>query len=221
MGLALCVVAKNATELAGWIAAHDLSLVDELVAIDNRGGRFGGYGHVVQRAFYATASSIFGICHADTLFRGEALRIFRDEAARGAVTGIVGRTMDSAYHWSKAGRLEGPTCLDGCAVFFRRDSGLDFDVKTFDGFHCVGEDIALGARMRGIPLVIPHADAEHASSKIASSGRRHEGQRARAKSAKDRGGGAVMPPSGHESPGAGWGGDHAKGAAFGADGIRG
>ena len=164
VSLALCVVAKNSAELAGWMSAHDLSLVDELVAIDNQGGRFGGYGHVSQRAFYATASSIFGICHADTLFRGDALRTFRDATASGAVTGIVGRTMDSAYHWSKTARLEGPSCLDGCAVFFRRDSGLDFDVKSFDGFHCVGEDIALAARMRGIPLVIPHADAEHAST---------------------------------------------------------
>jgi len=162
--LALCVVAKDRAELDNWMAAHDLSSVDELVAVNNQGGRYGGYGHVCQRALDGTNSFIFGICHADTLFIGNALEVFRDVAAVGNVTGMVGRTMDGAYHWSKSGVTHSPSCLDGCAIFFRRDSGLKFDWQRFDGFHCVGEDVALAARSRGIPLVIPHCDAEHTST---------------------------------------------------------
>jgi hypothetical protein len=164
VNFALCVVAKSGEELRGWLAGHDLSDVDELVAVNNAGGQFGGYGHVCQRALDATRSFVFGICHADTVFRERALQVFRDVAAVGNVTGMVGRTMDGAYHWSQGGGIHSPSCLDGCAIFFRRDSGLRFDTATFDGFHCVGEDVALAARVRGIPLVIPHAIAEHAST---------------------------------------------------------
>jgi hypothetical protein len=162
--LALCVVAKSADELKYWLAGHDLSYVHELVAVDNAGGRFGGYGHVAERALASTRSFIFGLCHADTVFKDRALEIFREVAAVGNVTGMVGRTLDGAYHWSQGGGIHSPSCLDGCAIFFRRDSGLRFDTRTFDGFHCVGEDLALSARARGIPLVIPHAVAEHTSS---------------------------------------------------------
>lgn len=172
--LALCVVAKDDAELRHWISLHDLSIVDELVAVNNQGGRFGGYGHVSQRALDGTHSFVFGICHADTLFRGEALKTFRDVAAVGNVTGMVGRTYpDGAYHWSKNGGIHSPSCLDGCSIFFRRDTGLRFDYQRFDGFHCVGEDIALAARLRGIPLVIPHADAEHASTSNFPPGKDH------------------------------------------------
>lgn len=162
--LALCVVAKDAAELKHWLSLHDLSVIDELVAVNNQGGRYGGYGHVCQRALDGTHSFVFGICHADTVFYGDALAVFRDVAAVGNVTGMVGRTMDGAYHWSKGGGIHSPSCLDGCSIFFRRDSGLKFDYQRFDGFHCVGEDVALAARVRGIPLVIPHANAEHTSS---------------------------------------------------------
>jgi len=162
--LALCVVAKDAAELKHWISQHDLSVVDEIVAVNNQGGRFGGYGHVSQRALDGTHSFVFGICHADTLFKDNALAVFRDVAAVGNVTGMVGRMPDGEYRWSKSGMTHSPSCLDGCAVFFRRDSGLKFDWQRFDGFHCVGEDIALQARVRGIPLVIPHCDAEHTST---------------------------------------------------------
>jgi len=162
--LALCVVGKNQSEVQLWLAAHDLSIVDELVVVSNDNGRYGGYGHVCQRALDGTSSTVFGICHADTLFRGPALQVFRDVTAVGNVTGMVGRTMDSQYHWSRDGGIHSPSCLDGCAVFFRRDMGLRFDVQLFDGFHCAGEDVVLAARSRGIPIVIPHADAEHTST---------------------------------------------------------
>lgn len=162
--LALCVVAKSSDELRHWITGHDLSYVHELVAVDNAGGRFGGYGHVAKRALAGTNSSVFGLVHADTVFRDRALEVFREVAAVGNVTGMVGRTLDGTYHWSQGGGIHSPSCLDGCAIFFRRDSGLHFDTLTFDSYHCVGEDVALAARKRGIPLVIPHAFAEHSST---------------------------------------------------------
>lgn len=164
--LALCVVAKNRQELNDWLIVHadNLWQADELFLVDNERGRFGGYGHVAERALAASRSFVFGLSHADTAYRGTALLTFRDTAAAGNVAGMVGRPLNGQYVWCGSGGIHGPSCLDGCSIFFRRDSGLAFDTVNFDGFHCVGEDIALSARSKGIPLVIPHADADHAST---------------------------------------------------------
>lgn len=165
--LALCVVAKDGDELASFLAVHGGEIaknVDELVAVDNRGGRFGGLAAIGNRALAATRSTAFGLIHADTGFRPGALAIFRDAAIHGKVAGIVGRPIDGRYLWAFGGGGDDVTCLDGCAVFFRRDLGLSFDEETFDGFHCVGEDLSLLARSRGIPIVVPNAQADHRSS---------------------------------------------------------
>jgi hypothetical protein len=166
--LTLCVVAKSQHELDGWMLQHatggQLVGVDELIAVNNEKGRFGGYGAVAARALALASCEVFGLTHADTAYREGALGVFRDTAAAGVVAGMVGRPMTGHYVWSKQGGMLDPSCLDGCAIFFRKDSKLQFDVKTFDGFHCVGEDIALAARSKGMQLVIPAADADHAST---------------------------------------------------------
>lgn len=165
--LALCVVAKDGNELASFFAVHANEIaknVDELIAIDNRGGRFGGLAAIGNRALAATRSIVFGLIHADTGFRPGALATFREAAVAGKVAGIVGRSPAGEYVWAFGGGGTDVTCLDGCAIFFRRDLGLSFDEVTFDGFHCVGEDLSLLARTRGIPIIVPNAPADHRSS---------------------------------------------------------
>jgi metal-sulfur cluster biosynthetic enzyme len=48
-------------------------------------------------------------------------------------------------------------------VFFRRDIGLRFDESTFTSFHCHVEDLCMQAKQRGMPVIVPFADATHAS----------------------------------------------------------
>jgi hypothetical protein len=119
-------------------------------------------------------SPVFGLCHADAVFGPGALDAFVAEAMRGAVCGIVGRTIEGLYRvsrrpmrdswWDGKARMAGPgpvSTLDCMAVFFRRDLGLRFDEETFDGFHCHVEDLCLQAHARGIPVTVPLADAHH------------------------------------------------------------
>lgn len=112
----------------------------------------------------------------------------------GAVCGACGRTKQyrdagpglqgcSSYVWSKdwgeptlrqvlAGYPLNPagpcpvSTLDSSCIFFPTDLGLKFDEKTFDGFHCHGEDICLQAQSRGIPVLVPAANAWHACSDV-------------------------------------------------------
>jgi hypothetical protein len=169
--LCLCVVGKSNEENAGFISVHANEIrrhADELILINNEKGRFGGLGQIANRALDTTRSSVFGISHADCGYRNGALGVFRDQAAKGKVAGIVGRPLDGRYIWACAGGSERSgaqiSCLDGCGIFFRRDSGLRFDAETFDGFHCVGEDLSLAARARGIPVIVADAEADHRSS---------------------------------------------------------
>jgi hypothetical protein len=51
--------------------------------------------------------------------------------------------------------------LDDCSVFFRRDSGLTVDAVTFKAWSAHVPDLCLQAHARGIPVVVPAADASH------------------------------------------------------------
>jgi hypothetical protein len=106
---------------------------------------------------------ILGLCHADCTFGPGALESFAACAAAGKVCGIVGIDCDRNYRWSNGGE-RGPglvSTLDSCCVFMRADLGLRFDETTFDGLHCHVEDLCLQAAARGIPVVVPAADASH------------------------------------------------------------
>lgn len=166
--LALTVVAKNAGELESFVQSHTMVLhaVDELLLVSNPGKRFGGLAKIGNRALGATRSTVFGLIHADTAYGPGALDVFKNQVMKGVVSGIVGRPMDGRYVWARHTRGEHVSCLDGCSIFFRRSFGLSFDEKTFDDFHCVVEDVALSARSRGIPLLIPKADADHKGSTL-------------------------------------------------------
>ena len=109
-------------------------------------------------------TAVFGLCHADAVFGPGALEAFTAEALRGSVCGSVGVDLDGVYHCSYTAARKEPrdvSTLDGMAVFFRADLGLRFDSKTFDGFHCHVEDLCLQAHLRGIPVTVPAADADH------------------------------------------------------------
>ena len=52
--------------------------------------------------------------------------------------------------------------LDSSCIFFPTNLALRFDEQTFDGFHLHGEDICLQAHAKGIPVLVPAANAWHA-----------------------------------------------------------
>lgn len=128
---------------------------------------------IANRELDDTRTPVFGLCHSDVVFGYGGLESFVRHAKQGAVCGVVGRDRAGAYrccsrpeHYDKgAGSLfagPGPvTTLDSMAVFFRPDSGLRFDAETFDGFHCHVEDLCLQAGARGVPVLVPPANAYH------------------------------------------------------------
>jgi len=108
-------------------------------------------------------STVFGLCHADCTFGPGSLERFSKVAMEGAVCGIVGIDLSRQYRWCREQRIGRPvvvSTLDCCSVFFRRDSGLRFD-ERLDGFHAHVEDLCLQAQARGIPVVVPYANAGH------------------------------------------------------------
>lgn len=112
--------------------------------------------------YHITSSrQVFGIAHADTVFRAGSLESFCSIALNGSICGIVGRSMDGEYRWCHNNPGEVST-LDSCCVFFPRNSGLHFDEVTFDSFHCYAEDLCLEGRKRGMKVLVPKAAATHA-----------------------------------------------------------
>ncbi len=174
----LCVVAKNDQEVDTW-KSIDTTYVDNLHIIQNANGP--GYG-VIGKQYLDThrekhgENGVFGLVHGDTWFDVGAIERFVRIAEAGNCAGIVGRGFDNAYVWcnrqdlhtSKIVTVRGGggevSCFDGCAIFFPVASGLDLDVITFDGHHCVVEDMCLNARSRGMRLVVPDANADHRAS---------------------------------------------------------
>ena len=104
--------------------------------------------------------SVFGLVHPDVVLNPGALQSFVDTALSGAVCGIVGRDMENRYRWCY--KTPDPvSTLDDCSVFFRKDSGLRFDSETCDTFYAYVTDLCLQAHFRGIPVLVPPADANH------------------------------------------------------------
>lgn len=177
----LTVVTKNDAEVETW-KSIDTSCVNDLRILRNAGGP--GYGVVgqfyldVHRAAHGNRG-IYGIVHGDTYFEPGALERFAKVAREGNCAGIVGVTLDHHYVWCKADREpewhnEGTTvrygggevcCFDGCGIFFPVLDGFDFDPFTFDGHHCVVEDMCLNARLRGMKLIVPDAEGDHRASR--------------------------------------------------------
>lgn len=108
----------------------------------------------------ANSREVFGLCHANTIFGLGSLDIFVKTALEGKICGIVGKDIDGKYRWCSLNPGKVST-LDGLAVFFPVRYKLQFDDKTFDGFHCHVEDLCLQAQKMGIEIVVPAANASH------------------------------------------------------------
>lgn len=173
--LCLLVVGKNPQELAAFNGGQYLEEVDELVQVVTTDARFGGIAKVANRYLRETACEVFGMVHADVTLAKGSLTSFARHAASGKVAGLVGRALDGSYVWSHAVTRETPvSTVDGCSIFFRTDASwkeppvgefpcLRFDEATFQGFHCVTEDLCLQALRAGIPVEVPPAEARHLS----------------------------------------------------------
>jgi hypothetical protein len=159
LDMTLLVVARNDLGCASFNREHvhcaDLRVVSTegtewLAAVAN--------GHL------ATSRTVFGFAHADILLRQGALENFHHHAMAGAVCGVVGRAMEDGYVNRWCNKNPGPVgSLDGCSVWFRRDLGLRFDAALFTSYHCFVEDLCVQAHARGIPVLVPSADATHLS----------------------------------------------------------
>lgn len=166
MRLTLVVIGKDQESTARF----DTSYVDcDLRLIANTKNRALS---AIANEQIATSERVFGLVHADTVFRKHALEAFATDAENGHVCGIVGRAQTGEYRWCfkpygyAEGIVRGPglVCtLDGCSVFFRRDTGLRFDEITFNGLHCHVEDLCMQANARSISVIVSSADATHAS----------------------------------------------------------
>lgn len=155
MNLTLVVVGADAKSLDRFAMVEQ---PDKLIMMANLKKR--SIASIANARLAVCDTEVFGIVHADTYFGQGALKAFADAAAIGAVSGIVGVTPVREYVWCM--QNPGPAhTLDCCSVFFRPDSGLAFDERTFDGFHCYVEDLCMLARSRGLDIVVPAADANH------------------------------------------------------------
>jgi hypothetical protein len=168
--LTLVVVGKDTAEFSGFTPSVDRMPVT-IIRVPNTAGE--SLAAIGNRFLDAAWTPVFGLLHADVYLGAGALETFATIAAKGFVTGIVGIDLNRHYRWchntclqvKRDGSIEdvpGPvSTLDSCSVFFRTDSGLRFDEATFDSFHGHVEDLCLQAATRGIPVVVPSADAHH------------------------------------------------------------
>ena len=135
----------------------------ELILIANT--RNESLAAIGNRYLDSCRTAVFGIAHADCLFHPGALDSFT-EAAHTSICGVVGIAEDDVYHWCF--QNPGPVMtLDSCSIFFSRNSGLRFDAETFDGMHCHAQDVCMAAHRKGIPVVVPPANATHRGSNYA------------------------------------------------------
>jgi hypothetical protein len=168
--LTIAVVSKDVEQSCAFSTLHTRMAMVVARVVNAHGESLAAIGN---RFLDAAATPVFGLLHADVYLGAGALETFTAMAANGFVTGIVGIDLDRHYRWCHNTELQvqsdgaiedvpGPvSTLDSCSVFFRRDSGLRFDEQTFDGFHCHVEDLCLEAHARGIPVVVPPAEATH------------------------------------------------------------
>jgi hypothetical protein len=104
--------------------------------------------------------SVFGMVHPDVFFGPGALAAFHAAASSGQLCGLVGRNLKGEYRWCYEG--PGPVyALDDCSVFLRPDCGLRFDEHVPDAFQGYVTELCIQAQQRGVPVVVPEADAKH------------------------------------------------------------
>jgi cephalosporin hydroxylase len=160
--LCLVVCGSSHEKIAEFLTRNPTAIaeVDELVLLVTTDGRFGGLAAIGNRYILETQCDVLGLVHADTVFRPGALRTFAETADDGLICGLVGRSLDGRYVWSKDGGGDVST-LDGCSIFLQ--PCFKFDEETFPSWHCVVEDLCLQAEAGGLRVVVPSAQAEHLS----------------------------------------------------------
>lgn len=171
--MTLVVVGKDQTSLDSFLGAHKpgvLRHAGQYIFVSNTAAE--SLATIGNRYLVDGIQPVLGLCHADCSFGFNSLVFFYKCAMAGNVCGIAGRDMGKGNRWCcnkvdtpgliVASLRPGPvSTLDSNSVFFRRDLGLRFDEATFDGFHCHVEDLCLKAHAKGIPVVVPAADANH------------------------------------------------------------
>jgi hypothetical protein len=140
---------------------------DVLELVENPGARLGGYGALGQHLLERCETDVFGLVHADTRLSTEVCESLTAAAMAGAVAGIVGRSLDRRYVWSRDVAAPTPvSTLDSCSLFVStalvRERGLSFDTVTFDDFHLCVEDFCLQATRVCVPIVVAPGPASHA-----------------------------------------------------------
>ncbi len=177
--MTLVVVAKDGADMAAFHREYTHN-VRELISIVNHDNH--SIAFIANRYLAACMSAVFGVCHADANFGPGALRALFACASSGAVCGIVGQTNTfrephnlvwcSEWQNPSASQIEAGwpahpsdpcpvSTLDCCCVVLPTALGLRFDEETFDSFHCYAEDLCIQAHSRGIPVLVPPANAGH------------------------------------------------------------
>ena len=158
LDLCLVVVGQDRYECRSFDRTHvDCEL--RLVPNQNR-----STASIANEMLAKTNCAVFGLVHPDVRFGPGATRVFYTTALAGNVCGVVGKNPEFPYpmNYIHCSRNPGPVVvLDDCSVFFRKDSGLTFDAKTFTARSAYVPDLCLQAQVMGIPIVVPHADAKH------------------------------------------------------------
>ena len=165
LDLTLVVVAKDRKSMDQFKLDH-VNPADLVLVVNSEGKPLSSIGN---KYLDNSECAVFGLVHADVVFGPGSLEVLLRTAAAGSVCGVVGRNPDISgergYIW--ANKNPGPvSTLDSASCFFRRDLGLRFDEKTFDSFHLHVEDLCIQAGQRGIPIVVPAADAYHDAHEV-------------------------------------------------------
>lgn len=171
--VAMLVIGKSDEEIAEFkTKSPHVEQEARLVYVSNPGRRHGATAAIANPFFDAATEDVLSVVHADTTFAPGAIGVFARAAIdNDAVTGIVGRIKPMpedplmGYTWCHAGGGFVST-LDSCSVFMRRTWGLRIDGATFDDFHCVIEDLCMQARVRGLRVFVPNAQAGHVGTAV-------------------------------------------------------
>jgi hypothetical protein len=168
MSIQILVVAATQPEADKFRSKH---IGEEFTVYTNINGR--SLASLGNEFIERSMATVVGMVHADVWFGSNATQAFYDCASTGNICGIVGRALDSiendgykwcCTHYTSTGvpnQKPNPgdvSTLDCCSVFFRKDLGLHFDEKIFDGYHLHIEDLCLQAQARKIPVVVPLAE---------------------------------------------------------------
>lgn len=167
---AVLVIGKTDEEILAFSRRNPHAATEaKMHLLSNPGMKHGGFARIANQFIDEATTGVVGMLHADTTFAPGAIREFCRVASQGHIVGMVGREGKSPYRylWSYLAPGDVPddplkgiggevSTLDACSIFMPRKPELRFDGATFDGFHCVVEDLCIHARHRlGMKIVVP------------------------------------------------------------------